>query len=48
MGLDGKNDKTKAYMHCPDPCENTVAGTVVFEINKSNRSEILGRFTEHT
>jgi uncharacterized repeat protein (TIGR04076 family) len=33
-GLDGKEDKTKTYIHCPDPCEYTAGGTVVFEITK--------------
>ena len=33
-GLDGKEDKTKAYVHCPDPCDHTGGGTVVFEISK--------------
>ncbi len=34
-GLDGKEDKTKAYIHCPDPCEYTHGGTVIFEITKT-------------
>ncbi len=33
-GIDGKEDKSKAYIHCPDPCEYTGGGTVVFEISK--------------
>jgi len=33
-GLDGKEDKTKAYIHCPDPCDYTDGGTVIFEIGK--------------
>jgi uncharacterized repeat protein (TIGR04076 family) len=33
-GLDGKEDKSKAYIHCPDPCEYTAGGTVIFEITK--------------
>ncbi|MGD2095027.1 MAG: TIGR04076 family protein [Phycisphaerales bacterium] len=33
-GLDGKEDKTKALIHCPDPCEYTNGGTVIFEISK--------------
>jgi uncharacterized repeat protein (TIGR04076 family) len=33
-GLDGKDDKSKAYIHCPDPCDYTGGGTVVFEISK--------------
>ena len=32
LGLDGKKDKTKAYIHCPDPSEYTDGGTVIFEI----------------
>jgi uncharacterized repeat protein (TIGR04076 family) len=33
-GLDGKLDKTKAYIQCPDPCQYTNGGTVIFEISK--------------
>jgi len=33
-GLDGKKDKTKAYIQCPDPCQYTDGGTVIFEISK--------------
>jgi uncharacterized repeat protein (TIGR04076 family) len=33
-GLDGKHDKTKAYFQCPDPCQYTDGGTVIFEISK--------------
>ena len=33
-GLDGKEDKTKAYIQCPDPAEFTDGGTVIFEIAK--------------
>ncbi len=33
-GIEGKDDKTKAYIHCPDPCQHTGGGTVVFEISK--------------
>jgi uncharacterized repeat protein (TIGR04076 family) len=33
-GLDGNHDKTKAYLQCPDACEYTGGGTVVFEIGK--------------
>jgi uncharacterized repeat protein (TIGR04076 family) len=33
-GLEGKNDKSKAYIHCPDPCRYTGGGTVTFEISK--------------
>jgi uncharacterized repeat protein (TIGR04076 family) len=34
-GLDGKEDKTKAYIHCPDACGHTGGGTAVFEISKT-------------
>ncbi len=33
-GLDGKHDKSKAYIQCPDPCQYTDGGTVIFEISK--------------
>ena len=33
-GIEGKDDKSKAYVHCPDPCDTTDGGTVVFEIEK--------------
>jgi uncharacterized repeat protein (TIGR04076 family) len=33
-GLDGKKDKSKAYVQCPDPFDCTDGGTVVFEISK--------------
>ena len=33
-GLEGKEDKTKAYIQCPDPFECTNGGTVIFEISK--------------
>lgn len=33
-GLDGQRDKTKAYIQCPDACDYTGGGTVVFEISK--------------
>ena len=33
-GIEGKTDKTKAYLHCPDPCDQTGGGTVIFEISK--------------
>jgi uncharacterized repeat protein (TIGR04076 family) len=38
-GLAGKEDKTKAYVHCPDPCEYTAGGTVVFEISAACKAE---------
>ena len=38
-GLDGKEDKSRAYVHCPDPCEHTGGGTVVFEISKVQQSD---------
>ena len=34
-GLDGKTDKDKAYVQCPDPVDHTGGGTVIFEISKS-------------
>ena len=34
-GLDGRNDKTKAYIQCPDACQYTNGGTVIFEISKT-------------
>jgi uncharacterized repeat protein (TIGR04076 family) len=33
-GLEGKDDKTKAYLHCPDAHSGTGGGTVIFEITK--------------
>ena len=36
-GLEGKDDKTKAYIHCPDPAEHTNGGTVTFEITKGHQ-----------
>lgn len=33
-GLDGKKDKSKAYIQCPDPFDCTDGGTVIFEISK--------------
>lgn len=33
-GLDGKTDKEKAYVQCPDPVDHTGGGTVIFEISK--------------
>jgi uncharacterized repeat protein (TIGR04076 family) len=33
-GLEGKNDKSKLYVHCPDPVDHTGGGTVTFEISK--------------
>jgi len=34
LGLDGKTDKDKAYVQCPDPVEHTGGGTVIFEISR--------------
>jgi len=35
MGLAGKeNDDGKAYVHCPDVCEITGGGTVIFSIER--------------
>jgi uncharacterized repeat protein (TIGR04076 family) len=33
-GLDGKEDKSKAYIQCPDPADCTDGGTAIFEISK--------------
>ncbi len=33
-GLEGKKDKSKAYIQCPDPFDCTDGGTVIFEISK--------------
>jgi uncharacterized repeat protein (TIGR04076 family) len=33
-GLDGKEDKSKAYIQCPDPFDCTDGGTVIFEVSK--------------
>ena len=33
-GLDGKKDKSKAYIQCPDPFDCTNGGTVIFEVSK--------------
>jgi len=33
-GLEGKDDKTKAYIQCPDPVAYTGGGTAIFEITK--------------
>jgi uncharacterized repeat protein (TIGR04076 family) len=33
-GLDGKKDKSKAYIQCPDPFDCTDGGTVIFEISR--------------
>jgi uncharacterized repeat protein (TIGR04076 family) len=35
-GLDGKHDKSKAYIQCPDVCQYTNGGTVVLEISKTS------------
>ncbi len=35
-GLEGKTQKDKAYIQCPDPYEHTGGGTVVFEIAREN------------
>ena len=34
-GLEGKDDKSKAYIQCPDAYKHTGGGTVTFEISKS-------------
>ena len=33
-GIEGKEDNSKAYIHCPDSVEFTDGGTVPFEISK--------------
>ncbi len=33
-GIEGKDDKSKAYIQCPDACRYTGGGTVTFEIRK--------------
>lgn len=33
-GLDGTDDKTKAYVQCPDAVSHTAGGTVIFEISR--------------
>lgn len=33
-GLEGKTEKDKAYIQCPDPVDHTGGGTVIFEISK--------------
>ncbi len=33
-GIEGKEDNTKAYIHCPDSIDFTDGGTVTFEISK--------------
>lgn len=34
-GLEGKEDRTKAYIQCPEPVGYTHGGTVTFEITKA-------------
>lgn len=38
-GLEGKEDESKAYVHCPDAHGYTGGGTVVFEISKGSSGE---------
>jgi uncharacterized repeat protein (TIGR04076 family) len=33
-GLGGKEDKSRAYIRCPDACRYTGGGSVTFEISK--------------
>jgi uncharacterized repeat protein (TIGR04076 family) len=33
-GLDGKKDKSRAYIQCPDPFDCTDGGTVIFEVSR--------------
>jgi hypothetical protein len=35
LALSGKDDQTKAYVHCPDCFEYTAGGTVVLELSKA-------------
>jgi uncharacterized repeat protein (TIGR04076 family) len=35
LGIAGKEDETKAYVQCLDPCQYTDGGTVVFEIGRN-------------
>jgi len=35
LGLAGKDDPSKAYVHCLDPCMYTGGGTATFEITKT-------------
>lgn len=39
LGLAGKDDKTKAYVQCPDAVSHTGGGSVVFEISKLGPEE---------
>jgi len=32
LGMSGKEDDSKAYVHCLDPCAYTGGGTAVFEV----------------
>jgi uncharacterized repeat protein (TIGR04076 family) len=36
LGLEGKTEKDKAYVQCPDPVEYTGGGTVIFEISSTS------------
>ncbi|KPK70729.1 MAG: hypothetical protein AMJ84_07365 [Acidithiobacillales bacterium SM23_46] len=38
-GLAGKEDKSKAYVQCLDPCSYTGGGTVIFEISRSGEEQ---------
>jgi uncharacterized repeat protein (TIGR04076 family) len=39
MGIEGKKDKTKAYIQCPDSVAYTDGGTVTFEITRAAPNE---------
>ena len=38
LGLEGKTEKDKAYVQCPDPVEHTGGATLIFEISNSKTS----------
>jgi uncharacterized repeat protein (TIGR04076 family) len=38
-GLAGKEDKTKAYIQCPDAYSYTDGGTAIFEIQKVSKKD---------
>jgi uncharacterized repeat protein (TIGR04076 family) len=37
VGLAGKDNASKAYIHCLDPCMYTGGGTAIFEITKEGK-----------
>jgi uncharacterized repeat protein (TIGR04076 family) len=38
LGIEGKTEKDKAYVQCPDPVDLTGGGSVVFEITKNREA----------